>query len=90
MIAEKSQYIGSAYKRLQNISRDKQMQYEAREKAVRDYNQMMKEARESGEKIGVERSKGIIAENMIQMGFDNSTIAKATDIPEEKIDRLRK
>ncbi len=92
MIAEKNQYIGSAYKRLQNISRDKQMQmeYEAREKAVRDYNQMMKEARESGEKIGVERSKGIIAENMIQMGFDNSTIAKATDIPEEQIARLRK
>lgn len=40
MIAEKNQYIGSAYKRLQNISQDKQMQleYEAREKAVRDYN----------------------------------------------------
>lgn len=56
MIAEKDQYIGSAYKRLQNISQDRQMQleYEAREKAVRDYNQMMKEARADGERIGRE------------------------------------
>ncbi len=59
MIAEKDQYIGSAYKKLQNISQDKQMQleYEAREKAVRDYNQMMKEAREDGERIGREEMR---------------------------------
>lgn len=59
MIAEKDQYIGSAYKKLQNISQDKQMQleYEAREKAVRDYNQMMKEAREEGERIGREEMR---------------------------------
>ena len=58
MIAEKDQYIGSAYKKLQNISQDKQMQleYEAREKAVRDYNQMMKEAREDGERIAREKA----------------------------------
>lgn len=58
MIAEKDQYIGSAYKKLQNISQDKQMQleYEAREKAVRDYNQMMKEAREDGERVGREKA----------------------------------
>lgn len=63
MIAEKDQYIGSAYKRLQNISQDRQMQleYEAREKAVRDYNQMMKEAREDGERTGRESAlKGIM------------------------------
>lgn len=61
MIAEKNQYIGSAYKRLQNISQDKQMQleYEAREKAVRDYNQLMREAREAGEKIGREAGEKI-------------------------------
>lgn len=63
MIAEKDQYIGSAYKRLQNISQDRQMQleYEAREKAVRDYNQMMKEAREDGERTGRESAlKGMM------------------------------
>lgn len=55
MIAEKNQYIGSAYKRLQTISQDKQMQleYEAREKAVRDYNQIIKEAHQAGWEEGL-------------------------------------
>ncbi|RKI51074.1 hypothetical protein D7V86_26795, partial [bacterium D16-51] len=50
MLAEKSPYINSAYQHLQVISQDKEkrLEYEAREKAVRDHNQMMKEARERG------------------------------------------
>ena len=53
MIAEKDPYIQSAYNQLQIISQDKQkrMEYEAREKAIRDYNQSMYEA----EQRGVER-----------------------------------
>ncbi len=41
MLAEKNVYIGSAYQHLQVISQDdeKRMEYEAREKAIRDYNQ---------------------------------------------------
>lgn len=51
MLAQKKQYIESAYERLQVISRDreKRLEYEAREKAVRDHNQMMLEAEERGE-----------------------------------------
>ncbi len=58
MIAEKDPYIDSAYKRLQVISQDKQlrMEYEAREKAVRDHNQMLLEADRRGEERG--RKKG--------------------------------
>ena len=50
MLAEKNPYIESAYQRLRVISQDKQkrLEYEAREKAVRDYNQSMLEAREEG------------------------------------------
>ena len=53
MIAEKDPYIQSAYNQLQIISQDKQkrMEYEAREKAIRDYNQSIYEA----EQRGVER-----------------------------------
>ena len=59
MIAGKNPYIGSAYRKLQTISQDRRMQleYEAREKAVRDHNQMLKEAREKGEKIGREKGR---------------------------------
>ena len=41
MLAEKNIYIDSAYRRLQVISQDdeKRMEYEARQKAIRDYNQ---------------------------------------------------
>ena len=70
MIAEKNTYIGSAYRKLQTISQDRQMQleYEAREKAVRDYNQMMKEAREEGEKIGREKGEKIGREKGEKIG----------------------
>lgn len=46
MLAEKDPYIESAYEHLQIISQDreKQREYEAREKALRDYNEGMLEA----------------------------------------------
>jgi len=47
MIAEKDPYIKSAYDQLQIISQDEQkrLEYEAREKAILDYNQGMPEAK---------------------------------------------
>lgn len=56
MIAEKDPYIESAYQKLQIISQDKQkrLEYEAREKAVRDHNQFIREAEARGLSIGRE------------------------------------
>lgn len=56
MLAQKNKYIESAYKRLQVISQDRQkrLEYEAREKAILDHNQMMLEAEERGEERGRE------------------------------------
>ncbi len=50
MLAEKNDAIGKAYERLQVMSQDekKRMEYEAREKALRDYNEVMLEATERG------------------------------------------
>ncbi len=50
MLAQKNQYISNAYKHLQAISQDKEkrLAYEAREKAIRDYNQTILEAEERG------------------------------------------
>ena len=50
MIAGKNPYIKSAYSTLQVISQDKQkrLEYEARQKAILDYNQGMREATERG------------------------------------------
>ena len=50
MLAQKNQYIESAYERLQLISQDREkcLEYEVREKAILDHNQMMLEAEERG------------------------------------------
>ena len=59
MLAEKNAYIGSAYKHLQIISQDeeKRLEYEAREKAIRDYNQIMLEAKQMGREEGREEGR---------------------------------
>lgn len=62
MLAQKNQYIESAYERLQIISQDKEkrLEYEAREKAIMDHNQMMLEAEERGEERGRKRAEAQI------------------------------
>ncbi len=57
MLAEKNTYIESAYEQLQVISQDKQkrLEYEAREKAILDYNQGIFEAEQRGIQQGIQR-----------------------------------
>lgn len=59
MLAKRDPYISSAYQRLQIISQDerKRAEYEAREKAIRDHNQMMMESREEGLAEGIEKGR---------------------------------
>lgn len=59
MIAGRDPYIESAYRQLQAISRDKEkrLEYEAREKAIRDHNQMIYEAEQRGEQRGEQRAE---------------------------------
>ena len=49
-------YIEKAYEELERMSADekKRLEYEAREKALRDYNSQMSSARRRGEAIGKE------------------------------------
>ena len=84
MLAAKNPYIGSAYQQLQIISQDKQkrLEYEAREKALRDYNQLMAEAEQRGLKQGLE--KGL--EKGIQKGIRELILDNLEEqIPEERI-----
>lgn len=54
MLATKNTYIQSAYNTLQVINQDeeKRIEYEARKKALRDYNQGIFEAEQRGEERG--------------------------------------
>ena len=88
MLATRNLYIKSAYEQLQIISQDKtkRLEYEVREKAVRDYNQLMYEAEERGKEIGREigeYEKAVsIAKNMLALGLSPDIITKVTNLSE--------
>lgn len=53
-MAKTNEYLDEAYNTLMNLSADEQkrLEYEAREKAIKDYNSQMNSARRQGEAIG--------------------------------------
>lgn len=72
-MANTNEYIDEAYSTLLKLSADdkKRLEYESREKAIRDYNSQMHSAERSGIKqgiaIGEERGE---AKQIIEMGQD--------------------
>ena len=56
-MAQSNEYLGEAYEALQRLSADekKRVEYEARDKALKDYNTQMSSARREGERIGEKR-----------------------------------
>lgn len=58
-MAGEDNYINEAYEVLQKLSADerKRLEYEARQKAILDYNFQMSSSREEGIQIGEERGK---------------------------------
>lgn len=75
MLATKNPYIQSAYEQLQLISQDKtkRLEYEAREKAIRDYNQLMYEAEERG------REKAIRDYNQLMYEAEERGVQRGTE-----------
>lgn len=90
MLAGKNPYIESAYQKLQIISQDKEkrMEYEAREKALRDYNEGLLEAEERGQEKGRKQGVLSIAKKLIDMGYQADEIAKITLLSKEEIEKL--
>lgn len=95
MLTGQDPYIDSAYQHLQVISQDKdmRMEYEARQKALLDYNQGIKEANQRGIKIGEQRGerrgKESVARNLIAAGFPTGDIVKLTGLTTEEVDALK-
>ncbi len=99
MLATKNPYIKSAYEQLQVISQDKKkrLEYEAREKAIRDHNQMMYEAEQRGEERGMQRGMQLgeyekaisIAKELLTFGIDIDIIVKTTKLSLEQIQKLQ-
>jgi len=92
MVDEKNPYIDSAYKQLQIISQDKQkrLEYEAREKAIRDYNQSMFEAEQRGRQEGRQEEAIAIAKNLLSLNIPEEIIIKSTNLTIEQLHSLKK
>lgn len=76
MLVNKNPYIDSAYQKLQIISQDKEkrLEYEAREKAIRDYNEGLREAEERGIAIGQEQGIAIGQERINKLNKLNACL----------------
>lgn len=90
MIAEKDPYIKSAFDRLQSISRNEQkrLQYEARQKAILDYNQGMWEAEQRGIEIGEQRGEQRGIEIGEQRGVERMRRLQGLLIRDKRFDAL--
>lgn len=71
-MAKTDEYIEEAYDELKKLSMDEQkrLEYEARQKAIRDYNSQMKSAREYGLKKGMEEGIEQGIEQGIKQGIE--------------------
>ena len=76
MLAEKNKSISQAYQQLQIISQDeqKQLEYEARQKAIWDYNQFVLEATQEGERKGLEQGIKALILDYLEEGYSEEKI----------------
>ena len=103
-IEERVKEIEKAEKVLEELSADKEAWnlYEARDRAMRDYNSGMRYAKEQGWNEGMERGeqigikKGIqkgkieIAKKMIEKGIPIENICEITNLTKEEIEKITK
>ncbi len=82
-MAERDEYIQEAYEALKRMSADekKRLEYEAREKALRDYNTQMY----SAEKRGIEAGMKIGEKRMLEQAKRTVQVLKEMGMPMEQI-----
>lgn len=85
-MAQTDKYIGMAYEELEKLSADEleKLEYEAREKAIRDHNSQMGSALRRGFKQGLQRGieeeRASLIRNMLKNGVTPESISKMTGI----------
>ena len=103
-MAKQNEYMEEAVNALFELSADekKRLEYEAREKAIRDYNSQMHSAErrglEHGHAIGLEQGRAIGIEEGIELalkilklksqGRSAEEISKDCDLPLEQVERI--
>ena len=93
-MAEKDEYIRETYEDLKKLSLDEQkrLEYEVRQKAIRDHNSQMKSAERRGIEIGEKRGrqaalKEVVAK-MVGRNMSPEEIADLLGMKTQEIDEL--
>ena len=99
-MAKKDEYIGEAYEVLQRLSADelKRLEYETRQKAIRDYNTQMNSAERRGIQQGIEQGsrqgakdeRCSIIKKLWKKGTSIEEVADLLDMKAEDIEVLIK
>lgn len=89
-MAQKDVYIGEAYELLKNLSADekKRLEYEYREKCIRDHSAAMQSAAQHGFEEGVQKGKSELILNMNTAGYPISEISKIANLAEEEVQEI--
>ena len=87
-MAEKDEYIKEAYEDLKKLSLDgqKRLEYEVRQKAIRDHNSQMNSAL----KRGMEKGQRSLIRTMLKNGAEPDLIAKLTGLSLAEIKEAEK
>ena len=80
-MAKKDEYIEEAYDELKKLSLDEQkrLEYELREKAIRDHNSLMRSAQKQGERLALKRLVG----KKMEKGMPLDEIAELLELEPE-------
>ena len=99
-MAKTDQYMAEAFSELEKLSADerKRLEYEAREKAVRDYNSLMggelrrglERGIEEGKKQGIEQGRRALVIHMLENGMSPEDIMRVAGVSEEEINAAKK
>ena len=91
-MAKRDEYIEEAYDELKKLSADekKRLEYEARERAVLDYNTQMKSARMEGEQHGRRQAQAEIVGKLSARGMSRKEIAELLEVDPNEIQLMMK
>ena len=92
-MAEKDEYIKEAYEDLKKLSLDEQkrLEYEVRQKAIRDHNSQMKSAERRGEKRGEKRGKQLALKELVHKKIEaGKSLEEIAEFMELDLSEVRK
>ena len=94
-MAGRSEYIEEAYRELERMSADERarLEYEARQKAIRDHEAIMSSAwnrgLQEGREQGIEQGRPSMIRRMLEGGASPEEIMRLAGVTEEEVEKAR-